>query len=203
MKKMTSQTREANNSLVSLQTECSERPNLPAPLMQNECDPACWFTDNGGSEPREQRDGKSLPAANSIPTLDLIPMKTYQIGLEKKKKRPKEDLNPLSKASKFRAFKPVHLSFPVLVKGYCPLGQHGPWSQSLSLLMIIQLKGCTGATGPLKHLLGCCHVEIHLAYLACGPMVSMMRLEWSLPGPGSGQTIMEVNFQVELTLGYS
>ena len=95
------------------------------------------------------------------------------------------------------------------MENHCPLGLCGPWSQSLSLLMTIWLKDCTGATVPLKHLLvgndnsRCCHLEKHLAGLAFGPMVSMTRLEWSLLGPSSGQTIIKVNFQIESTLNYS
>lgn len=63
--------------------------------MQKECDPAFWFTHNGGLVPTWQRDGESLPVANIIPTLILIPVKVYQIGW-KKKQKTKEVARPLA-----------------------------------------------------------------------------------------------------------
>lgn len=74
---------------------------------------------------------------------------------------------------------------------------------------MIRLTERTGAPDPPKHLpLGnagnsCCQLGKHLAGLALGPVVTMMRLEWNLWGPHSGQTIIKVNFQIEATLNYS
>lgn len=228
MNEATPQTKEVNNSLVSEFADWVFRQTQLATLTNtNECDPALWFTHNGGSVPPWQRGGESLPAANSMPALNLILMKVYQIGLNLIlikvyqigfffKENPKQAANPLSKSPKFTAFKPkAQLTCPSqcwwieLLENHCPLGLCGPWSQSLSLLMAIWLKDCTGATVPLKHLpVGndssrCCHLEKHLAGLAFGPMVSMTRLEWSLLEPSSGQTIIKVHFQIELTLNFS
>lgn len=65
MNGVTPQTEEIDSSLVDLQTECSDRPSLPLPWVQNECGPTFWFTHNGGTVPTWQRDGESLPAVNS------------------------------------------------------------------------------------------------------------------------------------------
>lgn len=201
MNEVTPQTKEINNSLVDLQIECSDRPNLPLPWVQNECDPAFWFTHNRSAVPTWQRDGESLPAVNSIPALTLSPMEVYQTGL---KEKLKEAAKYLSKASKFRALsqRPLvptlsHL-LPVLADliGRRPLSFEATWALVPEPFPTHNnmAKGRHGVTVPLKHLpvgndSSSCHLEKHLAGLAFDPMVSMKKLECSLLRSNSPKTL--------------
>ena len=192
---------------MDLQTECSDRPNLPLPWVQNEYDPAFWFTHNGGTVPTWQRGGESLPAVNSIPALKLSPMEVYQIRL---KEKLKEAAKSLSKDSKFRALsqRPLvptlsHL-FPVLADliGRRPLSFEAMWALVPEPFSTHNnmAKGLHGVTVPLKHLpvgndRGSCHLEKRLSGLAFDPMVFMTKLECSLLRSNSPKTLPKSIFK--------
>ena len=192
---------------MDLQTECSDRPNLPLPWVQNEYDPAFWFTHNGGTVPTWQRGDESLPAVNSIPALKLSPMEVYQIRL---KEKLKEAAKSLSKDSKFRALsqRPLvptlsHL-FPVLADliGRRPLSFEAMWALAPEPFSTHNnmAKGLHGVTVPLKHLpvgndRSSCHLEKRLSGLAFDPMVFMTKLECSLLRSNSPKTLPKSIFK--------
>ena len=192
---------------MDLQTECSDRPNLPLPWVQNEYDPAFWFTHNGGTVPTWQRGGESLPAVNSIPALKLSPMEVYQIRL---KEKLKEAAKSLSKDSKFRALsqRPLvptlsHL-FPVLADliGRRPLSFEAMWALVPEPFSTHNnmAKGLHGVTVPLKQLTvgndrSSCHLEKRLSGLAFDPMVFMTKLECSLLRSNSPKTLPKSIFK--------
>ena len=192
---------------MDLQTECSDRPNLPLPWVQNEYDPAFWFTHNGGTVPTWQRGGESLPAVNSIPALKLSPMEVYQIRL---KEKLKEAAKSLSKYLKFRALsqRPLvptlsHL-FPVLADliGRRPLSFEAMWALVPEPFSTHNnmAKGLHGVTVPLKHLpvgndRSSCHLEKRLSGLAFDPMVFMTKLECSLLRSNSPKTLPKSIFK--------
>ena len=192
---------------MDLQTECSDRPNLPLPWVQNEYDPAFWFTHNGGTVPTWQRGGESLPAVNSIPALKLSPMEVYQIRL---KEKLKEAAKSLSKDLKFRALsqRPLvptlsHL-FPVLADliDRRPLSFEAMWALVPEPFSTHNnmAKGLHGVTVPLKHLpvgndRSSCHLEKRLSGLAFDPMVFMTKLECSLLRSNSPKTLPKSIFK--------